>query len=175
MQEDYELIRQYLEGDMAAFEELYRRYSSMLYGYIFKKLRSKEPTEEIFQQVFLKIHKNREKYKPELSFKVWLFVICRNTIIDYFRKNKNDLNLKHDVESNISSLIQENNEGDIYGYEEVMLGVLKLPDLQRRALELRFKKDLEFEEIAKELQTSSENARQLVSRGVRKLKNKLGF
>lgn len=83
-----ELIERCIKND--------RRAQSKLYEYCFHKLmpicyrfhRNEEDACEILNQGFLKIVKNLEKFKNEVSFDAWIRKIMKNTIIDDFRKNK---------------------------------------------------------------------------------------
>jgi len=168
---DEALMVQYAAGDERAFAELYGRYRSRAYGYLCRRIKNPRAVDELFQQVFLKLHRSREVYRSEHLFSTWFFTICRNVVIDEFRRIKRaPLNVE---------LEEEHLEGrsateQVRAIEGLPAGILSaLPERQREAVRLKFEEDLDFGEIATKLNTTSENVRQLVSRGIRKLKSTL--
>ena len=80
-----ELMGLYQRGDIEAFNCLYNKYKSLVYGYLYKKVNSRTDVDEIFQDVFLRLHRSRSRYKSEFPFKPWLFAVLRNSLIDYSR------------------------------------------------------------------------------------------
>ena len=86
---EIELIRAFKEGDAKAFEKLFQKYSKKLYSFLFHLLNSKEDTEEIIQETFLRIWETREHFWEEYPFESLLFRIARNTSLNYNRKRVN--------------------------------------------------------------------------------------
>ncbi|PWD98869.1 RNA polymerase sigma factor [Marinilabilia rubra] len=72
-------------GSMEAFNQLFEAYSHRIYGFGLKYLKSEADAEELVQDVFLKLWRNRQKLKEEESFHSYLFTIAFNQIKDYFR------------------------------------------------------------------------------------------
>lgn len=85
VQPDNILVKKLKEGDIAAFNQLFNAYSSKLYHFALGYLKSKESSEEMVQEIFLKIWANREKIKEEFRFRSYLFSIAFNYIKKYFR------------------------------------------------------------------------------------------
>jgi len=81
-----EILLRLIQGDEQAFEKIYRLYSNRLYGKLLKLLKSVPQTEEIVQDVFLKIWEYRASIDPEKSFRAFLFKIAENKAFDFFRK-----------------------------------------------------------------------------------------
>ena len=77
-------------GDEVAFEKIYNMYSSRLYGNLYKMVKSESVAQEILQEVFIKIWKNRSSIDPEKSFRSYLFKIAENNVYDFFRKVARD-------------------------------------------------------------------------------------
>ena len=169
-QTDEQLMEAYQQGVPQAFEELFHRYSPRLYGFLRKRSSNTQTIEDVFQRTFQKLHANRSRYDITLPFSAWIFTICRNALFDELRKQ------------------QRTQEAPAENYERLLskipthkTGTIEKPDLledlssaQKEAIELRYYEDLPFEEIALRLGTSPANARQLVSRGIRKLKSLMG-
>jgi len=82
------LMLAYANGDATAFDQLYSRHSQQLLQYIANSCGSHADAQELFQEVWMKVIKQRDKYDPSAPFKAWLFTIARNRIIDLFRSNK---------------------------------------------------------------------------------------
>ena len=95
--EEKEMLRKLLQGDEAAFEKIYRLYSPRLYGSLLKLLKSVAQTEEILQDVFLKVWEYRASIDPEKSFRAFLFKIAENKAYDFFRKASRDKKMEAEL------------------------------------------------------------------------------
>lgn len=152
----------YQMGDEQAFSVLYERHSNRVYGFIKSKFRDEATSKDVLQATFLKLHKARSKYDRVFPFVPWLFTICRNEILDAFKKSAS-LREKLEGEAPELTFVPET-----HAPTEISLSAL--PEAQRAALEMRFEQDFSFEEIAERLATSPGNARQIVSRAIRNLR-----
>jgi RNA polymerase sigma-70 factor (ECF subfamily) len=158
---DEVLMTEYRLGDDSAFAILYERHSTKVFGFLRAKTSSDVLARDIFQTTFLKLHSTRGRYQPGLPFLPWIFAICRNELIDTMRKKSRNL---EDATEWLPEFPAEEPT------ESQTVSLAELPEAQRKAVELRYQDDLAFEAIATKLNTSSENARQLVSRGVKALR-----
>jgi RNA polymerase sigma factor (sigma-70 family) len=167
---DEELMVAYKEGDLSAFQILYKRHKGRLMGYLIKKLKDLDEAEDVFQSVFVKLHAGRFSYKENIPFLPWIFTITRNTMVDHIRKKgtyKKHISVDTEyISSRTAGIISE----------PVSIGAAiselsSLSDLQRQALELRFNDGLSFEDIGKHMKITQSNARQIASRAVRALRN----
>lgn len=162
---DEELMKSYSTGHNEAFEELYTRHSSKVYGFLQNRLRDRSATDEVFQNVFLKLHRSRSRYDSALPFVPWLFTISRTVLMDHFRNTKIIQSQYNDMAPH-SSEIEET-----ASLEDQIPAISALSDTQKQVLDLRFTGDHSFEEIASRLDTSPTNVRQIVSRSIRKLRS----
>lgn len=158
---DEELMKAYQQGDIQAFEILYGRYSPRVYGYLLKRLSDRMITDDVFQAVFLKLHKVRHQYNPSLPFKPWLFTICHTVLLDNLRAMARHPRFQ-ELDENFAVL---NKDGAVKN----TLNLESLNADQRTAIEMRYYHGLSFEEIARKLNKTAVGVRQLVSRGVRRL------
>lgn len=164
---DEQLMAAYREGDPQAFDELYRRHSPKVWGFLVKRISNEGLREEVFQEVFLKLHRSKHLYDPSLSFAPWLFTVTRSVMNDAFRKGLRQVPLSDQPE-------------DLDHFEAPTNSPSETPDLsqltkaQKVAVELRYFEEKSFEEIAEILETSSLNVRQLISRALKKLRAKGG-
>ncbi len=82
------IVQRLKAKDQRAFEKLYDKYSRPLFGLILRMTKNEQLSEEILQEVFLKLWNNAEKFDPAKSkLFTWLYQIARNTTL-------NTLNLK---------------------------------------------------------------------------------
>lgn len=71
------------------FVRMYEEYFPKVYNYIFYRLLSKEQTEDLVSDVFLKVVSNLNNYNPDkASFGTWIITIARNTLTDFYRKSR---------------------------------------------------------------------------------------
>ncbi len=169
---DEELMQSYAEGDLEAFELLYSRHKSRLFGYLLGKLRDRTEAEEVFQTVFVKLHRTRIRYRAEIPFLPWFFTIARNALIDHLRRTQTRQTYVTLDEAAVAGCPAPEQ------YEQTPLGttlpeISNLSKTQRHVLELRFNAGLTFREIAEQLQLSPANVRQLASRAIGKLRQRL--
>lgn len=91
------LVREIIDGNEKAFRKLYDTYSGSLYAYCFSILKSKTYSEEIIQDVFLKVWSHRKNLDPDLSFKSYIYTITRNLSFNFLSKAANNKNLREEI------------------------------------------------------------------------------
>ncbi|MVZ63758.1 RNA polymerase sigma factor [Sphingobacterium humi] len=84
--DEKELLLKLREGDERAFEQVYNLYSSPVFGSILKLLKDRDTSEDILQDVFIKVWQSRMEIDPDRSFKSYLFVIAKNKVYNYMRR-----------------------------------------------------------------------------------------
>jgi RNA polymerase sigma-70 factor (ECF subfamily) len=72
-------------GDQSAFEELYRRYRDRLYAFLVRHAGHPATAQDLFQETFLRVFRDRARYVPRAAFATWLFTIARNLYLDHLR------------------------------------------------------------------------------------------
>lgn len=72
----------------SVFQEIYEKYHTDLFQFIFYTVKSREITEDLVQEVYIRVLKSYHQFQGKSSLKTWLFSIARNVTIDYFRKEK---------------------------------------------------------------------------------------
>ncbi|MDC3415413.1 RNA polymerase sigma factor SigX [Aquibacillus salsiterrae] len=76
----------------AAFDELYENYHKDLFQFVFYMVKDRQQTEDIIQEVYIKVINAYDTFKGESSEKTWLFSIARHVTIDFFRKQQRKRN-----------------------------------------------------------------------------------
>jgi RNA polymerase sigma-70 factor (ECF subfamily) len=162
---DEELMALYQSGDYAAFEILFERHSGRVLQYLKGKV-SQEAANDLLQETFLKIHRSRNQYQPQYPFLPWLFTIVRNNLRDFLKSSdQRAVRAELDLESLPPKMHSVTSEHDLSA------ALSGLPHIQRRAIELRYMNEWSFEKIAEEMNTTPENTRQIVSRGIKKIRS----
>jgi len=82
---DEALARQSQAGDLAAFEDLVRRYENRIYSFVFQSCGHDADAREVTQDTFVRAFEAIAQFDPRRSFAAWLFTIARRKGIDCFR------------------------------------------------------------------------------------------
>jgi RNA polymerase sigma-70 factor (ECF subfamily) len=90
--EEKERLLELVQGNRKAFELFYGFYRPQLYGYVFKMVRSHEVSQEIFQDIFIRVWRQRKYIDLNQSFRSYLYTIAQNLVYDYFKKVASDRN-----------------------------------------------------------------------------------
>lgn len=88
--DEQELLLALKKGEVAAFEEIYKRYKQRLAVNFLKLLRSEELAQDALQDLFIKIWTLRKSIDPDKSFQAYLFKIAQNIVFDFYRKAARD-------------------------------------------------------------------------------------
>ncbi|HUJ74442.1 MAG TPA: sigma-70 family RNA polymerase sigma factor [bacterium] len=87
-QRDHELIAAFKGGDRAAFSELVLKYETRVYNHCLRMVNDEEESQDLTQEVFLKVYRNIRNYEHTYAFYTWLYRITVNCCIDYLRKKR---------------------------------------------------------------------------------------
>lgn len=83
---DNELMRLVKEGDLDKLALLYDRYAKALFAFFYRQISNAPASEDLVQNVFIRIIKYRTRFRAEGHFTTWLFAVAHNVKNDYFRK-----------------------------------------------------------------------------------------
>lgn len=162
--QDFKLIDQAKEqGDQKAYAELMKRYKKPLYHTILKMVRNVDDAEDLTIEAFAKAFRSLHKFKKDYTFSTWLFRIATNNCIDFIRKKRLETtsisaSYRDDNGEDVSMDIKDANlnpqEEAIKGQKiEIMqLIITKLPPKYQTLVNMRYFRELSYEEIAEELQ-----------------------
>lgn len=163
---DEELMVLYQNGSETAFQALYDRHSSKIFSFINSKIQKTEISRELFQEVFVKMHKSKHLYNNTYPLLPWIFTITRNTIFDYLKRGSTSETAVPVEKIDERAAMEDQQELGL----DIKPLMINLPPQQKIALEMRYFDEKTFEEIAKTLNTSPVNIRKIISRGVKRLK-----
>ena len=155
---DTELVRLYEKGNNKAFEVLLYKYQEKVFNQIYRIVKQRELTEDIFQETFFKaiINLKQGNYVETGKFLPWINRIAHNLIIDHFRRKKNENTVPNyanecDLLDNLD--LYEHSIEDNLINEQILSDVVHLiyflPENQQEVVRMRIFQDLSFKEIAK--------------------------
>lgn len=161
------LLQQVSTGNESAFREIFYRYADRLGAYVFRITRSREYTEEIVQDVFLKIWMSREVLAEVENFDVYLYVVSRNQALNALRKIILEREKRKEWEKTAVPVIDITYGIDTASDEDDLTGLIdqainQLPDQQKRVWVLSRQQRLTHREIARELALSQETVKKYI-------------
>jgi len=161
-------------GDVDKMGLLYERYHRQLFRFLYNMTRQRELSEDLVQNVYLRMLKYNDGFLGYGEFKTWMYRIARNTVYDHFRKVKHTPSLT-DVKKYETSLAAEQfTDGPMEKEEEIKLleaAMEKLSIENRELLILCRYEELKYSEIAKILDTTEGVIKVRVHRALKQLKS----
>ena len=158
-------MQRYQRGDGVAFERLYQRCRGRVLVYLRKRLKDKQAVEDVFQNVFIKLHRTRAAYDSKYPVLAWLYTICRSELLDYMKKPvAYCVELREDHAMCVPRVLDEL-VVDIDGER-------RLTAMEKGVLKLRYFSEQDYRAIARQLGCSEAGVRKIGSRGLRKLRLK---
>lgn len=149
---DYELVEELRKGDIEAFDQVFKKYGDRLFGFALSYLKSKVETEELIQDVFLKIWENRKNLKKESSLKSYLFTIAYHNMCQIFRKKQIHEKFLEEGSTTTDSTINLEEQLEYKAtLEQVDKLIDKLPERQRTIFIKSRKEGKSTKEIAAEM------------------------
>jgi RNA polymerase sigma factor (sigma-70 family) len=153
---DQQLIHLYMEGDADALATIVVRYKDKIYTSIYLLVKDKYLTEDIFQDVFIRIIDTLKggRYTDEGKFLPWAMRIAHNMCVDHFRKVKRSPTIKTSDDRDIFEVLNFSEPGADHkmmngqSHDRVRKMVDMLPEDQREVIILRHYADLSFKEIS---------------------------
>jgi RNA polymerase sigma-70 factor (ECF subfamily) len=173
--EDSALMLRYADGDVSAFDVLYRRHNDALYRYLLHRCRRRDVADDLFQEVWGKVIRARSRYRPSAKFSTYLYRIAHNCFVDHWRRSRHDQHLV-----DIDPDLQTEGDGGVVAETERSLArrrleraLADLPDEQRDVFLLAEEAQLSLDDIAHVTGVKRETAKSRLRYAVRKLKEAL--
>lgn len=175
MKDDKMLYKEFLEGDINAFEDLVIRHKDNLIYFVSRYTGGDlYIAEDIAQDVFAHIYVHKEKYNENYSFKTFIYTIGKNKAIDYVRKQSKVSLTPFDKDSDYLFTDYEILEDTIVKDEEKRLlfaGLNKLKPDYARAIYLVAFEELPYKDISKVLGKTLPQTKVLIHRARKSLKS----
>jgi RNA polymerase sigma-70 factor (ECF subfamily) len=168
-----ELIMKASQGDMRAFEDIYKATSGFVYNVVLRITNNRDDADEVTQDVFVKVHKNLKDFGFRSSFKTWVYRIAANTAINHCKHRAlyADRTVEYDPAIHDAGRPSETNvnveKEQAAHIVEALLATLD-PD-QRACIVLREMQGLDYRAIAETLNININTVRSRLKRAREKL------
>ena len=169
--EDAALMCQVREGRLEKLAVLFERHSGPLFGFFLRLTKHRGHSEDLVQEVFLRILKYRESFRADAPFAAWMYQIARNAHLSHLRKMRPDV----DQEAHLD-LVPDPGEGpharlEREHREAAMVRALDRLSLRKRELLLLSRQpELSYREVAEMLGCSVGSVKVQVHRALQELR-----
>lgn len=172
MEEESSLVER-AASDPQAFAELYDRYLPVVYGYVYRRVNHKEAAEDITSQVFERVLRSIGGLREGVTFKVWLFRIAGNAVIDYYRsKGRRETTAIERMEK-MADQASANGITEVESRATVGELLEGLPEKHREVLVLHYLEEMDIKEMADLLGIGEQACYMRVYRATRQLAKNL--
>lgn len=155
------LLAMVSEGDPIAFRKIYESYYDHVYNAAFSFLKSDQLTEDVVQEVFLKVWSKREVLTQVEKFDAWLFIMARNHILTEFKSRLRFSSYVEYLKNYLSEAGSDLMDEIIFRDSDAIIrnAVEKLPEQQKTVFRLSRDEGLSQEEIAEKMAISKNTVR----------------
>ncbi|WP_299820773.1 RNA polymerase sigma factor [uncultured Pontibacter sp.] len=156
--EDKEILDKFSnpESQNMAFNQLVRKYQQKIYWHIRKMVIDHDDSDDLTQEVFVKVWKNLGNFRQDAQLYTWIYRIATNECLTFLTNKKKRFFLPiHDVAAELAEKIDTS--PDISGDEiqlKLQKALLRLPDKQRLVFNMKYYDEMKYEEISEILGTS---------------------
>ena len=166
---DIDLVMQARAGDEAAFTQIYERYSSQIYRYLYRRVGEVELAKDLHAEVFLRMFEGLAHYEDRgWPLSSWLYRIARDRVIDNVRRASTHRHVSlEEWERSIEDGSRELDQ--LVDREELYQLLANLTDEQRQVIQLRFMADLSIEEVCARTGRNPNSVKSLQYRGIQSL------
>ncbi|MEQ9466848.1 MAG: sigma-70 family RNA polymerase sigma factor [Ekhidna sp.] len=167
---DEQLMSLIKANQLDYMNELFSRYSKRIYNYFLKSTLERADSDDLTQELFIRVMRYRNSYKEGHSVQFWIFQIARNMVKDHFRKMRihkdqfNPVEVMPEVEEELGNGVLER-ENKLYQ------AMKSLSDEKRELLVLSKFQGMKYEQIAAMRDTSVSNIKVQVHRTIKELRD----
>src|SRR4029077_1251987 len=182
LERDAQLMLRVREGDDTSFALLLERHRGPVVHFLYRMVQNQPVSEELAQEVFLRVYRSRATYEPTAKFTTWLFRIASHLALNWIRDGRN--------EKRQASLDEESPDGTakqvpdrsrtveqelVYQVKlrEVRQAIESLPAKQKAAVMMHKYQEMEYAEIADVLSCSESAVKSLLFRAYESLRMRL--
>ncbi|MGH9593654.1 MAG: RNA polymerase sigma factor [Bryobacteraceae bacterium] len=182
LERDAELMLRVREGDDTSFALLLERHRRPVVHFVYRMVQNQAVSEELAQEVFLRVHRSRATYEPTAKFTTWLFRIAAHVALNWIRDGKNEKGQESLNEELLNGTVRQVADrqptieqqlvADVRA-REVREAVGALPAKQRAAVLMHKFEGLEYSRIAGVLGCSESATKSLLFRAYETLRTRL--
>ena len=182
LERDAQLMLRVREGDDTSFALLLERHRGPVVHFLYRMVQNQAVSEELAQEVFLRVYRSRETYEPTAKFTTWLFRIATHVALNSIRdrkKEKGHESLNEDLLDGMERQVadrQKTVEQEMVHevkLREVRQAIEALPSKQRAAVLMHKYEGLDYAQIAEVLRCSESAVKSLLFRAYESLRGRL--
>jgi RNA polymerase sigma-70 factor (ECF subfamily) len=182
LERDAELMLRVREGDDTSFGLLLDRHRAPVVHFLYRMVQNDAVSEELAQEVFLRVYRSRANYVPTAKFTTWLFRIATHLALNWIRDGKKekgqeslDEELLDGVQRQVAVEQPTVEQSMVYEVKlrEIREAIGMLPEKQRAAVMMHKYEELEYSQIAKALNCSESAVKSLLFRAYETLRARL--
>jgi len=144
------LMAEAQRGDANAYGSLLDDIGPMVMNFLRRRVRDAEEVQDVYQEIFMALHRARHTYQPTRPLEPWLFAIARRVVTDHQRRRLS----RHARELLVDALPERSVESDAHLKLQLEQAIVGLSPDQRRALELLRVEGLPIEMAARRAGTT---------------------
>lgn len=181
LENEKDLIRQSISGDIQSFERLIKDYQKMAYNVAYRIMGNEEDAKDMTQEALIKVFKNLKKFRMDSSFSTWLYRIVMNTCKDELRKKKMKvISIDQPIETGDGQVYMELEDQRLKPDEivasketqkEVHQALQEVNETNRMVVVLRDIKGFSYSEISDIMDVPVGTIKSRINRGRQELKN----
>jgi RNA polymerase sigma factor (sigma-70 family) len=164
---DEDLMLEVRNGTGETLGVLFERYEAPLYNFYAKLTGDRVLSEDLVQEVFLRILKYRQSYQPGTPFRAWIYQIARNARVDHYRKVRKHISFEPEMAPPVlpKDEAQENQEAEL-----LHKALMQMPEEKREILLLSRFQELKYDEIAELLGCELGTVKTRIHRAIQELR-----
>jgi RNA polymerase sigma factor (sigma-70 family) len=171
MKNDDAILREFKKGNTSVYKELINKYKPYVYAICMSLIKNREDSEEITQDVFVKIYYSINKFKGKSSLKTWVYKIAYNASMSLLQKKNKQFLVYDDThsepeedESNHYEFLFEKSDREIK-IEILKRSMVELKPIEALVLNLFYLKEQSINEICEITSLTNSNIRVVLHRG----------
>jgi RNA polymerase sigma-70 factor (ECF subfamily) len=182
LERDAQLMLRVREGDDTSFALLLERHRGPVVHFLYRMVQNQPVSEELAQEVFLRVYRSRATYEPTAKFTTWLFRIATHVALNSIRDRKNekgheslDEEMLDGLERQVADRQQTVEQDMVHEVKlrEVRQAIEALPAKQRAAVLMHKYEGLDYAQIAAVLGVSESATKSLLFRAYESLRSRL--
>ena len=164
-----EVLERFAQGDLEAFERLFRQFQGEVYGWIVRIVRDRGTAEDLTAETFWRIYRAHARFDPKKNFGAWARRIATNVALDCLKTARREVALPAELAAGAQSNPAVHREL----HEQIVRAFCELPARLRVAATLALVEEEPYDQIAEALGISIGAVKSRVFRAVRLLRKKL--
>jgi RNA polymerase sigma-70 factor (ECF subfamily) len=182
LERDAQLMLRVREGDETSFALLLERHRSPVINFLHRMVQNRAVSEELAQEVFLRVYRSRENYEPTAKFTTWLFRIATHLALNWIRdgqKEKRNESLSEELIDGAERQVPDRQpsieQALIYDVkvQEIRKAIEALPEKQRAAVLMHKYQGLDYSQISAALSCTESAVKSLLFRAYETLRSRL--